>query len=104
MSLTIPKDQVKIRQRIGRRGRQGLYRISCIGGLQLIASGDGNSLNIHGAAPSYDVAMYLARQDAPDIELDAMYKSEGFDPVSNDEVVRIYQDVTEQLRKHLKNG
>lgn len=94
--MNIPKNQIKIRTRLGSLGDRSVYGIGSIGGLYLVVAEKGtNDFETLGAGSHIGIAKHAALRIEPKIVFDALSKSE-----SDDSLLQEYIELTHQIRSH----
>ncbi len=99
--MDIPKDEIKLRRIIGKRGRNHIMQIQCIGGLQVVVESEGSNMKILGGSTNLGAAKWMARQVAPDIEFMDLSKSEEFDARLCADLIPIWSGWVDQLNSEI---
>jgi hypothetical protein len=97
--MNISKDQLQYRKRIGHLGARSIIEVGVIGGLKIVAVQEASGkLKTLGAGSHRAIARFLAKKAEPDLEIDALEKSDEINYNDFKDLLPFWEQVSNQMR------
>jgi hypothetical protein len=96
---TVTEKHIAMKKRIGSLDGKPVVELMTSGGLYMVVTNKGGSLDILGTGPHRAVARYLAKKKEPTMEVTELSKSDWLDQTSIDSIAAKYERLTERLNE-----
>ncbi len=100
MSIKIDQAQIEFKRKVGKSGEQDVYHYKTVGGLHVIAKGNGTIMS---AGPHRAVARHLAQKFDPGVNWTELSKSDHYDQSAFEHLLPEYEALSDAMRK-MTNG
>jgi hypothetical protein len=97
--MQIRRQDIGYKKKIGLLKGRPVFEIGCKGGYVVVCSPNGNKIDQLGAGPHRAVARFIAKQTAPDVEIDELSKADWVDPDTFAHLLPYWVNVTNALNE-----